>query len=80
MFQAQPAAAAQEQEELQTAVAWQESIKRELAEEYSFTSVKQENPEPWLLYAAASLMGLAYGSATVLRRRSAAQLAFQRRR
>ena len=70
MFQAQPAAAAQEQEELQTAVAWQESIKKELAEEYSFTSLRRQEPEPWLLYASAALMGLAYGGATVLRRRS----------
>ncbi|MEA2447185.1 MAG: hypothetical protein QOK47_822, partial [Actinomycetota bacterium] len=62
MFQAQPAAATREQEEVQTAVAWQEAIQQQAAEEYSFTSYRRPSPAgpPWLLYGSAVLMGLAY--------------------
>ncbi len=80
MFQAQPAAAAQEQEEVQTAVAWQEALQRELAEEYSFSSRTRTEPaSPWPLYAAGLLMAGVYAAASIVRLRPSLRLARTRR-
>jgi hypothetical protein len=68
MFQAQPAAAAQEQEEVQTALVWQTTLRERLAaEEYSFSSVRRsdQTTPPWALYGAAAAMAMAYATASV---------------